>query len=181
MNLFNFFKKKILPNSIRISVADDFTRFPSGRIDGPYCGERFRKDHIVPLLKSTNKFIEIDLDGTLGFSNVFLDEAFGGLIKKENFDLKDLQGRLFIKSKIECYVNVVWDAILEAHEEKQNRKVMILYVPVYEDDVDIVEKIRAWIPQDAKHGKMEIERILSEALEEILKLRKLVNVDKWKI
>lgn len=47
--------------------------------------------------------------------------------------------------------------------------------PEYVDGADIVVKLRAWVPPDAKHGRTEIEYVLCEAVEEIEKLRALLR------
>jgi hypothetical protein len=68
-----------------ININKDFSKFPSGRfyIDGPYSGERFRKEFLLPALKDYD-VVEIYLDGTLGYSSAFLKEAFGGLYEKSD-------------------------------------------------------------------------------------------------
>ena len=66
-----------------LSIARDFTRHPAGRYrsDGPYSGEQFRDDFLVPAMQ-TGEPVEIDLDGVRGFGSSFLEEAFGGLARK---------------------------------------------------------------------------------------------------
>ena len=70
-------------NTIRIDVARDFSRYPGGRYysDGPYNGERFRKEFLVPILKDGRR-VQVFLDGTRGYGSSFLEEAFGGLIRE---------------------------------------------------------------------------------------------------
>lgn len=65
-----------------ISVARKFSKFPAGRFlkDGPFSGEAFRDNFLVPALKAGKK-VRIDLDGTAGFGSSFLEEAFGGLVR----------------------------------------------------------------------------------------------------
>ena len=76
---------------ITISIAKDFSIYPAGRLytDGPYSGERFRKECLTPLLKKKYEKITVILDGTIGYGSSFLDEAFGGVIRdglsKEEF------------------------------------------------------------------------------------------------
>lgn len=66
-----------------LSIARDFTRHPAGRYrsDGPYSGEQFRDDFLVPAMETGDK-VKIDLDGVRGFGSSFLEEAFGGLVRK---------------------------------------------------------------------------------------------------
>ena len=42
------------------------------------------------------------MDGTTGFGSSFIDEAFGGLIRKEGFRLAELDKRLVIKSDVDA-------------------------------------------------------------------------------
>lgn len=66
-----------------IRIAEDFTEFPGGRYpeDGDGNGTDFRERFLVPALSSGCK-VTIVLDGTRGYPSSFLEEAFGGLIRK---------------------------------------------------------------------------------------------------
>lgn len=66
-----------------IDIARDFSRAPAGRFisDGPNSGERFREEFLVPTLRSEHP-MKVVLDGTRGLGSSFLEEAFGGLIRK---------------------------------------------------------------------------------------------------
>jgi len=87
-----------------IKIADDFSRYPSGRYitDGPNSGERFRRDFLLPALEQYD-VVEIWLDGVKGYPSSFTEEAFGGLIRlgidKENL----MNYRLKIKYSSEAY------------------------------------------------------------------------------
>jgi STAS-like domain of unknown function (DUF4325) len=65
-----------------ISVAGRFTRYPAGRYrtDGPFSGQQFREEHLLPILRAGETAI-IELDGTRGYGSSFLEEAFGGLVR----------------------------------------------------------------------------------------------------
>lgn len=55
------------------------------RTQGPYSGEDFRETVLIGLLqkaKDNNDVVEINLDGTYGYPTSFLEEAFGGLVRK---------------------------------------------------------------------------------------------------
>jgi len=73
--------------AVRISIASDFSRYPAGRFktDGPFSGERFRDEVLVPRLKEGKK-VDLYLDGTLGYGSSFLEEAFGGLVRVHGLD-----------------------------------------------------------------------------------------------
>lgn len=66
-----------------INIAKDFSIFPGGRFkeDNEYSAEEFRDTILIPCINKYNKII-IELDGTRGYSSCFLEEAFGGLIRK---------------------------------------------------------------------------------------------------
>ena len=79
-----------------IKIAIDYTDTPGARYysQGPFPGEEFRDKLLYP------KYIEciekkeeliVDLDGGYGYGSSFLEEAFGGLIrrlKENNLDFK---------------------------------------------------------------------------------------------
>ncbi len=66
-----------------INVAKDFTRFPSGRYakNGETSGEAFRERFLAPPI-AEGKVVLVNLDGTIGYGSSFLEEAFGGLVRK---------------------------------------------------------------------------------------------------
>jgi len=85
-----------------IDVAKEFSHFPYGRYypdDGDYCGQKFREDFLKPALHSFDKVI-VDLSGTNNYGSSFLDESFGGLIRIEGYELKDLEKCLEIKHEL---------------------------------------------------------------------------------
>jgi hypothetical protein len=96
--------------TVRINVAQDYSRTPAGRVkdDGPFSGERFREEILIPALKSSNDIVEIDLNGVLGFGSSFLDEAFGGLVRSKSFSAEELQRRIRILSDLKFYERKIW-------------------------------------------------------------------------
>ena len=84
-------------NTKTISIAKDFSRYPSGRYesDGRYSGEEFRDKILIPALKHSDKVIVV-LDGVNGYPSSFTEEAFGGLIRKGPFNKKQLDEKLEI-------------------------------------------------------------------------------------
>ena len=107
---------------IKVSISKDFGRFPGGRVpnDGPHNGETFRKEHLVPALKkamSQNEHVEVSLDDVEGYGSSFLEEAFGGLIREENFTNDQLQRHLKIHSRsasMNFYRKMILDYIKDA-------------------------------------------------------------------
>lgn len=82
-----------------IRIAKEFTKYPAGRhkYDGPYSGEKFRDEFIVPLIDKGERF-KIDLDGTAGYGSSFLEEAFGGLVRK-GYNPDSLKSLMVIHTK----------------------------------------------------------------------------------
>lgn len=67
----------------RINFAKEFSDCPGGRYRryGPYSGEAFREDILVPALEENDKVV-LEMNGVIGFPASFLDEAFGILAEK---------------------------------------------------------------------------------------------------
>lgn len=82
-----------------IKVAQDFTRFPSGRFkkNGETSGEAFRENFLEPILKEGQE-VTVDLDGTIGYGSSFLEEAFGGLIRALQTHPDKLKTKLHLSS-----------------------------------------------------------------------------------
>jgi hypothetical protein len=82
-----------------VNVAKDFSRFPAGRYkrNGSTSGEAFRERHLEgPLSKGES--VRVELDGTIGYGSSFLEEAFGGLVRRLNVDPDVLRSRLVLVS-----------------------------------------------------------------------------------
>lgn len=67
---------------MKIYIAKEFSKKPVGRYlnEGNFSGEYFRLNYLEDKLLK-NEFIEIYLDGVLGYGASFLEEAFGGLTR----------------------------------------------------------------------------------------------------
>ena len=81
--------------SKRISIAEDFSRFPAGRFreDGDASGTAFREDLLVVALGQFQT-VEVVFDGIAGCGSSFLEEAFGGLVRQHGMTKLDLDQRL---------------------------------------------------------------------------------------
>ena len=103
-----------------LSVARDFSRHTGPRYikQGKWSGEEFRKV-LLDRLKIYDKLL-IDLDGTSGIGSSFLDEAFGGLIRSENYNFKDLMERLKFKSDVDK--SYIYDIISSMRDADHGRK-----------------------------------------------------------
>lgn len=96
-----------------INVAKDFNPEPIGRYpeDGDFNGQRFRTEYLVPALAAASKVI-VDFDGTEGYGSSFLEEAFGGLVRKERFHSEELHRRLKVQStEDDTVIEEVWQYI----------------------------------------------------------------------
>ncbi len=102
-----------------INVAADFSAYPAGRFldDGPFSGEAFREKHLLPALKD-DEHVSINLDGGEGFGSSFLEEAFGGLVRKQYFSKDNLHKRLKIETEDNALRNEVWFYIDNAELEE---------------------------------------------------------------
>lgn len=103
-------------------IANEFSKTPGPRFrdEGRYSGEELREEYLVPLVKSVvqqKSKIIVDLDGTHGYLTSFLEEAFGGLIRVDKFNLRELNQIFEFKSDEEPYLI---DDIKEYMEDAQN-------------------------------------------------------------
>ncbi len=105
---------------MHISIAKDFSDTPWGRFpsDSQYSGEAFRETLLRPALEKGGTVV--DLDGVEGLGSSFLDEAFGGLVRKGYFTADQLEQSLQItttEKPFEMYAKLVWRYIKAAKRE----------------------------------------------------------------
>ena len=83
-----------------IIIAKDFSEEPIGRYpeDSPDCGQNFRENLLAPSLRA-NDVVIVNLDGTEGYGSSFLEEAFGGLVRKCGFSKSELTRKLQLISE----------------------------------------------------------------------------------
>ena len=72
---------------VEINILKDFSETLGGRYikEGPYSGELFRDTILIHKLneaESSGEKLKIDFDGCLGIGTSFLEESFGGLVRK---------------------------------------------------------------------------------------------------
>lgn len=101
-----------------IHIASEFSQTPAGRFitDGPFSGERFRDHILVPALRSYDEVV-VDLNGVFGFGSSFLEEAFGGLVRKSFFSQDELQRKMRVNASLKTYENRVKKYIADAKPE----------------------------------------------------------------
>lgn len=83
-----------------VSVAQDFTRFPTGRFKrlGSTSGEGFREQFLEKPIRD-GEDVTVLLDGTIGYGSSFLEEAFGGLVRSLRITPNELRKKLTIVSE----------------------------------------------------------------------------------
>lgn len=101
--------------TVTISVAKDFTRFPSGRYvrNGETSGEAFRQKFLEPHLRD-GQHVVVELDGTVGYGSSFLEEAFGGLVRALSMPADRLLTQLQVVTTDATLREEVTDYIREA-------------------------------------------------------------------
>lgn len=106
---------------VKISIANDYTRTPGSRYiyEGPFSGEDFREQLLYPKYLEAiqgGDGMEVDLDGCYGYATSFLEEAFGGLVRKTK-----KKGLLdFIKVKSEDDVTLI--ALIQKYVAEEEKK-----------------------------------------------------------
>jgi hypothetical protein len=97
-----------------IKVAADFSRHPAGRFfnDGKFSGEAFRQKFLEPALRA-NTPIRIDLDDVRGYGSSFLEEAFGGLVRK-GYRASRIRELITIRSARQSLMQEIWEYVDDA-------------------------------------------------------------------
>lgn len=101
-----------------IIVAEMFSKCPSGRYacDGNNSAEKFLNDLLSPAFDKYHS-VTVNLDGTYGYGASFLDEAFGGLVRRGH-SASSLRGRLnLISTKNFHLPHQIWKYIDEADKK----------------------------------------------------------------
>ena len=108
-------KGNSIMSKIEINIAKEYSKTPGGRhiSEGAYSGEHFRKTILEPAFeraKAEGKILVVVLDGGYGYSPSFLEESFGGLVRKTK-DIKVAQIEIISEEepeqieKIKGYIN----------------------------------------------------------------------------
>ncbi|MBP3245206.1 MAG: STAS-like domain-containing protein [Bacteroidaceae bacterium] len=111
---------------ITVSIAKDFSRIPGARFpqEGDHSGQEFRTQVLLPRLREAidkKDTLRVILDGTAGLGTSFLEEAFGGLIREDNIQYKEIQSTLeLISEEDEDYIEEINQYIKDAYEQKNN-------------------------------------------------------------
>ncbi len=99
-------------SNLIIDVGTEFSAAPAGRDydDGPYNGLAFRERYLEPNIEAEYK-TKIILDGAEAYGSSFLEEAFGGLIRKTGITWEDFNNKIelvteddFLLEEIKSYI-----------------------------------------------------------------------------
>jgi hypothetical protein len=99
----------------KIDIARDFSRFPGGRSvnDGPHSGEEFLSKLLVPAVQEAKRSggqVVIVVDDVAGLPASFLDEAFGGLIRRKILTSEEADRIIVVEAKsmrVKVYENII--------------------------------------------------------------------------
>lgn len=106
---------------IKLKLSTDFSDTPGGRFidEGDYSGELFRDSLLIKKVNDAEEkgdFLEIDFDGCYGIGTSFLEESFGGLVRK--YHKRNLLNRMrFISTEDETIPGNIEKYIKKAEEE----------------------------------------------------------------
>lgn len=86
-----------------LNVSAEFSPYLGGRYrsHGPWSGEQFREDYLVPRLDQaigTGEQLIVQLDGVAGVPSSFLEEAFGGLVRTGRFTPQQLASLITLEA-----------------------------------------------------------------------------------
>lgn len=86
-----------------VLLANQFSPYLGGRYrdDGPWSGQQFREDYLVPWLTDAirdHQRIVLVLDGVAGVPSSFLEEAFGGLLRNTHWTLAQVKSALKLEA-----------------------------------------------------------------------------------
>lgn len=101
---------------IMLDIAEVFSPAPAGRLraDSNSSGERFREEWLRPKIDEAmrqGEELEVQFDGLKGVSTAFMEEAFGGLVRKEGMTFEQLEGILKLsasKTQFSPYIKNAW-------------------------------------------------------------------------
>jgi len=112
-------------------ISKEYTETPGSRYinEGKYSAEDFRDNHLIPLIercKEQEEKLIIDLDGGYGYSTGFLEETFGGLIRK-GYSIEDLNLISFVSDEEPELIDTILTYIKEENDRTNKRKLQMWY------------------------------------------------------
>ena len=90
-----------------ISLEQEFSRTPFGRYpaDGEYNGQTFREELLMPNLREYDKVV-VEF-GTVLCGSSFLEEVFGGVVRKGYYTSDKLLEKISIKHQLDSYTHEI--------------------------------------------------------------------------
>lgn len=112
---------------MEINVVKEYTDKPGARYEsqGSNSGEKFRDKILYPkFIEAINKNEElsIDLDGGYGYGSSFLEETFGGLVRRLKKEKNDNYKKVSQIIKIKSNDNNTWIEKINQYIENEIRK-----------------------------------------------------------
>ncbi|MCW5223617.1 DUF4325 domain-containing protein [Verminephrobacter aporrectodeae subsp. tuberculatae] len=94
----------------------DFTRYPGGRYKriSKFSGEEYRDDYLAPALEK-EEMVVVVLDGTVGYGSSFLDELFGGIVRKMHWrSVSDFDAHILLQSEDRSFITETRQYVADA-------------------------------------------------------------------
>ena len=93
---------------MKVFSSTPYGRYPS---DGPDSGQRFRTEYLMPAFtdQAVDKVV-VKLDSVSNgyeYGSSFLEEAFGGLVRKEGLKSEEVLAKLEIDTKFSDYISEI--------------------------------------------------------------------------
>lgn len=84
--------------------------------NGKTSGEEFREKYLIPALESGEN-INVELDGTIGYGSSFLEEAFGGLVRRLNLSSAQIKNQITLSSEDNTLIQEINEYLDEASKK----------------------------------------------------------------
>ena len=106
-----------------INVVEEYTDKPGARYEsqGSHSGEKFRDDILYPKFIECiekNEKLTVNLDGGYGYGSSFIEETFGGLVRRlkreKNDNYKKVREIIIISNDNKSWINKIEEYIKEA-------------------------------------------------------------------
>ncbi len=110
-------------NKTILSIAESFSGTPGPRFrwEGTFSGEQFREEVLEPEVRkaiTSNTTLVVVLDKTAGLGTSFLEESFGGLIRKNNYSYGELQKHIdFVSVELPYLIDLINNYLKDADAE----------------------------------------------------------------
>lgn len=95
-------------SNVELNISKEFSKYPGPRFknEGNYSGEDFRENFLEKKFEealNSDSILIVNLDGGAGYGTSFLEESFGGLVRKYK-DIGLVKSNIKFISKEEPYL-----------------------------------------------------------------------------